>query len=84
MAVWLLVILAFAGVAYGLYAGHHCREAERRLRILAKDWQQLAQRLEDAECQLAETKAEAKAQIESGYREYEALAKATRMVANTP
>jgi hypothetical protein len=86
MAELVLLVVVVLAVAYGLYAGRCYREAERQLHTVSKDWLRLAEKLEEAERQLLEAKAEAKAKAkaENGYGEYEALAKATRMVANTP
>ena len=75
----ILLVVTVLAVVYGLYARRVCREAERRLRTVTEDWLRLAERVEQVESELAEARAEAKAQAESGYREYEALAKATGM-----
>ena len=56
-----LLALGLAGlleVAYGLYAGHRRREAERLMDIFARDWQRLLERYEESERQLAEAKAQ--------------------------
>lgn len=57
MANLVLVLLALGGllgVAYGLYAGHRRREAERRLNVLAQDRARLVQRLGETKAELAE------------------------------